>query len=163
MKKIKTIKVKIPAGVEDGMRLRVVGEGEVGYRGSNPGDLFLRLSVIPHPRFKRDGNDIYSEVPISFYQAALGTTIETETVDGKVKLKVPAGTQTGKVFRLKGKGIPVLNRSARGDHMVVVSVITPSKLTKREKELFKELAKEKGEAVDPFSSGDEGFWSKITS
>lgn len=158
LRRSKTIKVKIPAGVDDDSRVRVTGEGEVGYRGSASGDLYLRLNVENHPTLKREGEHIYSDVPISFYQAALGTSVETETVDGKVKLKIPAGTQSGKVFRLKGQGVPVVNSSYRGDHFVTVRVVTPTKLTKKEKELFKKMADENGEAVEV----DEGFWSKFS-
>ncbi len=155
----KNLKIKIPAGVEDGMRIRIANEGEVGYKGSNFGDLYLRLHVKPHPDFKREHENIYTETPISFYQAALGTEIDTPTVDGEVKLKIPAGTQSGKVFRIKEKGAPVLNSSRRGDHFVTVHVVTPTKLTKKEKELFKQLADENGESVDI----DEGFWGKFKS
>lgn len=153
----KKLKIKIPAGMDDGQRLRILHEGEAGYKGSTFGDLYLRINVKPHPSFKREGEHIFSEIPISFYQAALGTEIETETVDGKVKLKIPAGTQSGKMFRLKGKGVPYLNDSGRGDHIVTVRVVTPTKLTKKEKELFKKLAGENGESVDV----DESLWSKI--
>lgn len=158
-RRIKTLKVKIPAGVEDGQRIRVSGEGEVGYKGSNFGDLYLRLHVAEKAGFKREGADVYTEMPISFYQAALGTSVDVPTVDGKVDMKIPAGTQSGKVFRMKGRGTPILNDSGRGDHFVTVHVITPTKLTKKEKELFKQMASEKGEAVDV----DEGFWSQFKS
>lgn len=156
-RRVKTIKIKIPAGVEDGQRIRIPNEGEVGYKGSNFGDLYLRLHVGNNPKFKREGPNIYTEAPISFYQAALSTEIEVQTVDGPVKVKIPAGTQSGKVFRLKGKGAPILNGSGRGDHFVTVHVVTPTKLTKKEKELFKQLAAEEGESVKP----NEGFWAKF--
>lgn len=159
LRRTKTLKVKIPAGVADGMRIRVAGEGEVGYKGSNFGDLYIRLHVEPSPQFKREGNNILSEIPISFCQAALGTEVETPTVDGAVRLKIPAGTQSGKVFRLKGRGVPILKRSGRGDHLVTVHVVTPTKLTRKEKELFKKIAEEKGEVVDL----GEGFWDKFKS
>lgn len=158
-RRVKTIRVKIPAGVGDGTRIRITGEGEVGYRGSNFGDLYLSISVGRHRQFRRDGNTIFSEVPISFYQAALGSKIEVDTLDGQVMLKIPAGTQSGKIFRLKDKGVPNLNSSGRGDHLVTVKVITPSNLTKKEKELFKKLAEENGESV----SLDESFWEKFKS
>ena len=158
-RRLKTLRVKIPAGVDDGMRIRVSNEGEVGYRGSNFGDLYLKLGVAKPKNLIRDGSNTYSEAPVSFYQAALGTEIETETVDGKVKVKIPAGTQSGRQFRLKGKGIPILNSSKRGDHIVTAKVVTPTKLTKKEKELFKKLADESGESVNV----DEGFWSRFTS
>jgi molecular chaperone DnaJ len=159
----KTINVKIPAGVEDGQRIRITNEGEVGYQGSNFGDLYLRLRVSENSKFKRQHENIYTEVPISFYQAALGTEIETPTVDGNVRLKIPSGTQSGKVFRIKGKGAPILNSSGRGDHFVTVHVMTPTKLNKKEKELFKKLAEEKGESVNPPTGGDEGFWDRFKS
>jgi molecular chaperone DnaJ len=158
LRQTKKIKVKIPAGVDDGSRVRITGEGEVGYRGSSNGDLYLRLHVKPHPTLKREVENIFSEIPVSFYQAALGTSVDVLTLDGQVKLKVPAGTQSGKVFRLKGKGVPIVNGSSRGDHFVTVRVVTPAKLTKKEKELFKKLAEEKGESVEV----DDGFWSKFT-
>ncbi|MEJ0021562.1 MAG: molecular chaperone DnaJ [Candidatus Doudnabacteria bacterium] len=159
VRRTKTLNIKIPAGVEDGQRIRIPNEGEVGYKGSNFGDLYLQLHVSGDKNFKREGSTIYSEAPLSFYQAALGTEVEVQTVDGPVKLKIPAGTQTGKVFRLKSRGVPVLNGSGRGDHLVTVHVVTPTKLNKKEKELFKQIAQEKGEAVDV----DEGFWSKFKS
>jgi molecular chaperone DnaJ len=159
VRRVKNLKIKIPAGVEDGQRIRIPNEGEVGYKGSNFGDLYLRLHVASKIGFKREGADVYSEAAISFYQAALGTEIDVPTVDDKVRMKVPAGTQSGKVFRLKGRGAPVLNGSGRGDHFVTVHVVTPTKLNKKEKELFKKLAEEKGEAADI----DRGFWSKFQS
>lgn len=159
MRRSKKLEVKIPSGVDDGMRIRVNGEGEAGYKGSSPGDLYLSLNVSPHPEFKREGTDIYLEIPISYYQAALGTSIEVPTIDGRVKLKIPSGTQSGKVFRMRGKGVKNINSSSHGDQFVTANVVTPAKLTKKEKELFKQLAEEKGEVVDV----DESFWSKFTS
>ncbi len=156
-RRTKTLKIKIPAGVEDGQRIRVSNEGEVGYKGSNFGDLYLRLHVAGHSTLRREGADVHSEIPLSFYQAALGTKVMVDTVDGKIELKVPPATQTGKVFRLKSRGAPVLNGGGRGDHFVTVKVITPTKLTKKEKEVFKKLADDHGEAVDV----DEGFWGKF--
>jgi molecular chaperone DnaJ len=158
-RRLKTLQVKIPAGVEDGQRIRISGEGEVGYRGSAAGDLYIRLHVRTHKEFKRQAENIYSEIPVSFYQAALGTKVLVDTVDGKVELKVPAGTQSGKVFRLKGRGAHILNGSGRGDHLVTVKVVTPTKLTKKEKEAFKKIAEDHGESVDI----DESLWSKFTS
>ncbi len=153
----KAVKVKIPAGIEDGQRLKLTGEGEAGYRGSRSGDLYIVVNILPHPRFKRDGYDIYTEVPVSFYQASLGAKVEIDTVDGKVILKIPAGVQSGKVLRLKGKGVPHMDDHGRGDHLVIVRVVTPQKLTRKEKELLRQLAAEKGEAVDV----DESLWRKI--
>lgn len=153
----KTIKVKIPAGIENGQRIRLAGEGEVGYRGSAAGDLYIVIKVKPHLEFKRDGFDIISDVPVSFYQAALGAKVEINTVDGKVMLKIPAGTQAGEILRLRSKGVPHLESRDRGDHLAVIRVITPTKLTRKEKELFKELGSENGESVDI----DESLWGKI--
>lgn len=157
-KNYKTLKIKIPAGVDNGSRIRVTGEGEAGYRGSNFGDLFLRIKVKPHPQFKREGFDIYLDKDISIYQAVLGTNIRIPTVDGEVDLKIPAGTQSGKVFRLKGKGAVELNGRGKGDQFVTINVVIPTKLSKKEKELFKELAKEKGDDVGT----EDGFWSTFS-
>lgn len=156
-KQSKKVKINIPGGISSGQRLRLSGEGERGYRGSMPGDLYVMIEVAPHQEFRRDGFDIITEVPVSFYQAALGANIEMETVDGKVTLTVPASTQSGKVLRLKHKGVPRLNGNGRGDHLAVIRVITPKKLTKKERELFKDLATESGESVNI----DKSFWQKI--
>jgi len=156
---VKTIKVIIPPGIEDGQRIRLAGQGEMGYTGGRAGDLYIRIQVKPHPTLRREGRNILSEVPISFYQAALGTRVDVETVDGVVELKIPAGTQSGKVFRLRGKGVPYLNSKKRGDHLVTVRVVTPTKLTKREKELLRKLAAEKGELVDI----EKSAWDRIKS
>jgi molecular chaperone DnaJ len=141
----KTLEVRVPAGIDDGQRIRVTGEGEVGYKGSNPGDLYLLIHVLPDKVFTRDGQNIMLEVPISFAQAALGTKIVVPTVDGEVELKVPAGTQSGKVFKLSGKGVPFVGSSRRGDMLVTVLVLVPQKLTKKETELLKKLHEEGGE------------------
>lgn len=153
----KKVKVVVPPGVEDGQRLKLSGEGEPGYRGSQNGDLYLAIRVRPHPEFRREGFDILSEVPVSFYQAALGGKIEINTVDGPMRMKLPAGTQSQKVFRIRGKGAPHLESSRRGDHLVTVRVVTPTKLTRKEKELLQKMAEERGESVD----ADEGLWGKI--
>lgn len=157
IRRIKNLKVKIPAGVENGSRIRMTGEGEIGYRGSKPGDLYLHLFVSKHSSFKRQGGDIYSEVPLSFYQAALGASVNIPTVHGEMKLKIPSGTQSGKVFRMKGQGAPIINSSSKGDHFVTVHVVTPTKLTKKEREIFKQLAEETGETVEV----DESFWDRF--
>ncbi len=138
----KTIKVSIPAGIDNGQRIRVRGEGEQGYRGSAVGDLYIQIEVQPSKEFLRKGFDLYKEAKITFSEAALGTTLETETIDGSVKIKIPAGTQSGKVFRVSDLGVPHLNHSGRGDMYVTVIVHTPEKLTKRQKELFKQLEEE---------------------
>jgi molecular chaperone DnaJ len=153
----KTIQVKIPAGIDNGQRIRVSGEGEVGYRDTNPGDLYLVVRVQPHPDFKRDGYSLYRDVPISFAQAALGAKANVQTLDGEIELKIPAGTQSGKVFRVGGKGVPHINSSRRGDLFVTARVIVPNKLTKKESELLQKLAGLEGETVEV----NKGFWESI--
>jgi molecular chaperone DnaJ len=134
--------VNIPAGVDDGINVRVTGEGEVSSRGGTPGNLYVVLTVKPHPFFKRQGNDIQYELPISFAQAALGDEVEVPTVDGKsTLLKIPAGTQSGRSFRLKGLGVPVVHSTARGDQHVIVKVVTPTNLTAEQKQLLEEFAR----------------------
>ncbi len=133
------IKIKIPAGIEDGGVIRFAGLGEAGERGAPAGDLFVRVRIKPDPRFKRQGDNIYSEKTISVSQAALGDKVDIETVDGPVKLKIPAGTQPGKQFILRGKGMPRLKGRGRGDHIVTVKVRIPTYLTREQKEKLKEL------------------------
>lgn len=145
VKRTRRVKVKIPPGVDHGSRLRLAGEGEAGVRGGPPGDLYIGLRVKPHPIFKRDGNNIICEVPISFTQAALGAEIRVPTLNGRARVKIPPGTQTNKIFRLKGQGIPYLRSSGRGDHWVRVVVETPVNLTREQKELltrFQELSRD---------------------
>lgn len=156
-KQKKTINVAIPAGIDSGQRIKVLKQGQVGYRGSQPGDLYILIQVKPHPIFRREGYDIISEAPVSFFQAALGGTVEIDTVDGKVELKIPAGIQSGKMLRLREKGVPYPDSVKRGDHLAVLRVVTPTKLTRNEKEIFKKLAEGRGESVDV----DEGLWGKI--
>ncbi len=139
-KRQRSILVKIPAGVDDGSQIRLSGEGEAGFRGGSPGNLYVSLSVLPHEFFIRDGDNILYELPINFAQAALGAEVEVPTLDGKVKLKLPASSQTGKVFRLKGQGVPHLHRGGRGDQLVTLFVATPESLTKKQRQLFEELA-----------------------
>jgi molecular chaperone DnaJ len=152
------IKIKIPAGVDNGSRLRVAHEGEAGQRGGPPGDLYVYLFVKQHKLFTREGNDVICEVPINFVQATLGDEIEVPTLDGKVKLKIPEGTQTGTVFRIRDKGIAHLRGHGRGDQHVRVKIITPKKLTDRQKELLQEFAKAGG--ADP-TSEEKGFFKKF--
>ncbi|MED3725387.1 molecular chaperone DnaJ [Priestia filamentosa] len=148
VKKQKKISVKIPAGVDDGQQLRVAGQGEPGVNGGPPGDLFVVFSIRGHEFFEREGDDIYCEMPITFSQAALGDEVEVPTLHGKVKLKVPAGTQTGTNFRLRGKGVPNVRGYGQGDQHVVIRVITPTKLSEKQKELLRDFAEESGETVD---------------
>lgn len=145
VKKRRKIHIKIPAGIDDGSQLRVSGEGESGVRGGPPGDLYVVIRVKDHDFFDREGDDIYCEVPITFAQAALGDEIEVPTLTGKVKLKIPAGTQTNTYFRLKGHGVPRLRGIGQGDQHVKAVVVTPTKLSDRQKELLREFAKLSGE------------------
>ncbi len=154
----KTIEVKIPAGIDNGQRIRINGEGEAGYRGSDAGDLYLVVSVSSVKNFTRDGVTLLKELPISFTQAALGAKIIVKTLDGDIELKIPAGTQSGTVFRVKGKGVPYINESnRRGDLMVTAYAVIPKKLSKKEKDLLKEIAEERGEVVQI----DESLWDSI--
>jgi molecular chaperone DnaJ len=145
-KRERSILVRIPAGVEDGSRIRLSGEGDAGVKGGPSGNLYLILSVKQHEFFIRDGDNILYELPINVAQAALGIEVEVPTLDGNVKLKLPAGSQAGQLFRLKKKGIPHLYGSGRGDQMVRLMVVTPDSLTKKERQLFEELAKTLGPA-----------------
>ncbi|HIE33935.1 MAG TPA: molecular chaperone DnaJ [Candidatus Altiarchaeales archaeon] len=142
------IRVKIPAGVDTGHRLRVKGEGDVGIRGGPPGDLYVVIHVKPHKIFERHGDDLFLEIPITFSQAALGAEIEVPTLESKAKIKIPPGTDTGTVFRLGGKGMPHLGGKGRGDENIRVRIVTPKRLSAREKELFEELAKLENEPKD---------------
>ncbi|HWB32021.1 MAG TPA: molecular chaperone DnaJ [Acidobacteriaceae bacterium] len=135
-----TILVKVPAGVEQDTRIRYQGEGEAGRFGGPAGDLYVVLSVKPHKFFERDGDDLHCVMPISFPQAALGTEIQIETLEGAATLKVPEGTQSGKTFKLRGKGVPHLNEHGKGDLIVEIRVATPQKLSKAQKELMRQLA-----------------------
>jgi molecular chaperone DnaJ len=139
------IEVKIPPGVDTGSRLRVSGEGEAGGKGGPPGDLYVEVNVRPHNIFTRDENDLLMEATISFTQAALGDEIIVPTLDGKAEMKIPPGTQNGQVFRLKGKGIPGLHMSGKGDELVKIKVAVPTRLTDRQKELLREFAQISGE------------------
>jgi molecular chaperone DnaJ len=146
--RMKALSIKIPAGVETGSRLRVRGEGERGQNGGPPGDLYVYITVEEHPFFKRDGNDIRCEVPISFPQAVLGGEIEVPTLDGTTKLKIPPGTSSGTEFVLKGKGIQKLHGHSRGNQIVKVFIDVPKKLTPRQRELIEELARITGEDTE---------------
>jgi molecular chaperone DnaJ len=154
VRKAESLAVKIPPGVDNGSRLKLRNEGEAGFGGGPSGDLYVVIHVKEHALFVRQDNDVIIEVPISFPQAALGTEIEVPTLEGKVHLKVPAGTQSGKVLRLKGKGIIDLHGYGRGDQLVRVSVETPRSLTARQRELLEEFAQLDGKAVNhPLSKG----------
>jgi molecular chaperone DnaJ len=157
--KERTLSVNIPAGVEDGTRIRLAGEGEAGLRGGPTGDLYIFLSVAPHELFQRDGADIFCKVPISMITAALGGQLDVPTVDGsKTRVKVPEGTETGKQFRLKGKGMPVLRSKVTGDMYIQVEVETPKSLTRRQRELLEEFERESNKETSPASAG---FFSRV--
>ncbi len=155
----RTLQVNIPAGIEDGTRIRLSGEGEAGLRGGPAGDLYLFLSVKPHPLFQREGADIFCRVPISITTAALGGQFDVPTVEGgKTRVKVPEGTQTGKQFRLKSKGMPVLRSAQMGDMYIQVVVETPSNLSRRQRELLQEFEQASSEENNPESAG---FFARI--
>jgi len=135
----KTLSVKVPPGVDTGDRIRLSGEGEAGLEGGPPGDLFVQVNVLPHEIFQRDGTDLYCEVPVDFVDAALGGELEVPTLDGRVKLKVPAETQTGKLFRLRGKGVTPVRGGSPGDLMCRVVVETPVNLGNKQKELLRQF------------------------
>jgi molecular chaperone DnaJ len=155
-----SLNVRIPAGVDTGSRLKLRGEGETGGHGGPAGDLYVLIQVAEHPIFVRDGVDIVCDVPVSFAQAALGTEIDIPTLDGRRKLKVPAGTQSGHLFRLRGLGVPDLNGYSRGDQVVRLAVETPRTLSARQRELLEEFARISGEEVHPMS---KGFLEKVKS
>ena len=157
--KERTLSVNIPAGVEDGTRIRLAGEGEAGLRGGPAGDLYIFLSIKPHEFFQRDGADLFCKVPISMTTAALGGQIEVPTVDGSAtRVKVPEGSESGKQFRLKGKGMPVLRSKVSGDMYIQVEVETPKSLTKRQCELLEEFERESHKETSPESAG---FFARV--
>ncbi|MCR2803199.1 molecular chaperone DnaJ [Paenibacillus soyae] len=161
VKKQRRIKVNIPAGVDDGAQIRMSGEGEGGLRGGPAGDLYIVLRVKPHEFFDREGDDIYCEVPLTFVQAALGDEVEIPTLTEKVKLKVPAGTQTGTYFRLKGKGVPKLRGYGTGDQHVKVTIVTPTNLTDEQKELLRQFGGVSGESASEQEEHHENIFKKM--
>ncbi len=157
--KERTLSVNIPPGVEDGTRIRLAGEGEAGMRGGPAGDLYIFLAIKPHEFFQRDGADIFCKVPISMTTAALGGQIEVPTVDGAAtRVKIPEGSESGKQFRLKGKGMPVLRSKVSGDMYIQVEVETPKNLTKRQRELLEEFERESHKETSPESAG---FFARV--
>lgn len=147
----KTLSVKVPPGVDSGDRIRLAGEGEAGEAGGPPGDLYVQIRIRPHPIFTREGSDLYCEMPISFVTAALGGEIEVPTLEGRVKFKVPPETQSGKVFRLRGKGVRSVQGHGVGDLLCRVAVETPVHLNDRQKELLRELDESLGEKHEKHS------------
>tara|TARA_R110000868_G_scaffold45045_2_gene149856 strand:- start:26615 stop:27790 length:1176 start_codon:yes stop_codon:yes gene_type:complete len=167
VRKNRTLTVNIPAGVEDGTRIRLAGEGEAGARGGPRGDLYLFLSCKPHELFERDGANLYCRAPASMVSAALGSTLEVPTIEGgKAELKIAAGSQTGRRMRLRGKGMPRLRGGPRGDMVVELFVETPRNLCERQKELLKEFCALSGEGCNPDSDGFfnkvKQFWNDVT-
>ncbi|MFB4211878.1 molecular chaperone DnaJ [Shouchella sp. 1P09AA] len=158
VRKKKTINVKVPAGIDNGQQLRVSGQGEAGTNGGPAGDLYVVFQVREHEFFERDGEDVYCEVPLTFPQVALGDEIEVPTLTGKIKLKIPAGTQTGTNFRLKGKGVPNVHGRGQGDQHVQVRVVTPKNLNENEKELMREFAGMSGGRPE---EQNDGFFDKL--
>ncbi|HKY17410.1 MAG TPA: molecular chaperone DnaJ [Rhizomicrobium sp.] len=159
VQKERTLTVDVPPGVEEGTRIRLSGEGAAGSNGGPPGDLYIFLSVAEHPIFQRDGHDLHCRVPVSFVMAALGASIEVPTLDGgRAKVAIPEGTQPGRQFRLRGKGMPVLRSAQRGDLYVELAVETPVKLTRRQKELLREFDNESQAGTHPEA---EGFLTRL--
>lgn len=159
VRKRRKINVKIPAGIDDGQQLRVPSQGEPGVNGGPAGDLYIVFHVRSHEFFERDGDDVYCEMPITFVQAALGDEIEVPTLHGKVRLKIPAGTQTGTKFRLRDKGIPNVHGRGKGDQHVLIRIVTPTKLSEKQKDLLREFAEVSGQA--PQGEHEESFFSKV--
>jgi molecular chaperone DnaJ len=141
------IKIKIPGGIDDGSRLRITGNGEAGIRGGPRGDLYVVIHVKEHEIFERDGENLYCEIPVSFTTAAIGGEIHVPTLEGPAELKVPAGTQSGTVFKLRGKGMTILNNNARGDLMARLIIAVPKKLTAEQRKKLQEFAELVGEEV----------------
>lgn len=152
----KKLSVKIPAGVDSGQQIRLSGEGEPGPKGGPAGDLYIVLNVKEHAHYRREGYDIYYDLPLNIAQATLGSDVQIETLDGRVDLHIPAGTQHGRTFPLRQKGVPHLRSPQRGTMFVVASVNVPTKLSARQRELFEELAREFGEEPD-----DKGFFDRM--
>ncbi len=148
--------VKVPAGVDDGSRIRIPGSGEAGIRGGSAGDLFVYLNVPHHALFRRDGTDTFVDVPIAYTQAALGATISAPSLEGDLQVAIPAGTQTGTTLRLRGRGMPTVRGTQRGDHHVTVHVVVPSKTNKKQRELLEAYASAGGDAIE-----DKSFFERV--
>ncbi|MDP3043948.1 MAG: DnaJ C-terminal domain-containing protein, partial [Bacillota bacterium] len=165
IRRMRDVTVKVPAGVDNDFRLRLVGEGEPGTRGGPPGDLYVYISVRDHEVFEREGNNVIMELPITFVQAALGAEVEVPTLEGKASIKIPDSTQTDTVFRMRGRGVPYLNGRGRGDQMVRVTVVTPTKLNEQQKELLRAFDQavmgKKVAGVERGKKEDKGFLGKV--
>jgi len=161
VRKTRQIKVKVPAGVDSGSRLRVAGEGEAGIRGGPRGDLYVYIHVKPHKIFKRENDDLICEINITFVQAALGDEVEVPTLEGSAKIKIPEGTQSGTIFRMKGKGIPNVSGYGRGDQHVVARVVTPVRLSEKQKTILREFARLDSERPLGASGTDKSIFEKM--
>jgi len=163
----KKLKVKVPVGVYEGAQVRVIGEGEAGEHGTPSGDLYIVISLKPHKIFERDGADLYCTMPVTFPQAALGAEVDAPTLEGKIKIKIPAGTEGGRVFRLRGHGVPdVRTGSQKGDLYVRVQIAVPKKMSARQQQLLREFADEAGDEIYPERSSFLGkvkdFWEDLS-
>jgi len=156
VERTRTLTVKIPAGVDEGSRIRIASSGEGGTRGGPPGDLYVYLSVAQHARFRRDGADLFLDIPISFTQAALGGTVAVESLDGPLELALVAGTQTGSAYRLRARGMPHVRGGSRGDLLVTVHVAVPTKLSRRERDVLEEYAELRGDKIE-----DRSFFERV--
>ena len=159
VKKTKRVTVSIPAGIDEGQAVSLRGQGNAGKNGGPAGDLIVGIHIRPHPQFQRDGTTVLYEQPVTFYQAVMGAELEIPTIDGKVKYNLPAGTQTGTTFRLRGKGIPELRGRGRGDQYVTIRIQVPTSLNSEQKEALRAFAEAMGEDV-PEESGLKGFFDK---
>ncbi len=160
LRQLRRITVKVPAGVDSNQQIRISGEGEAGPRGGPFGNLYVALDVQPHPLFLREGNDLIFELRLNVAQAALGEDLDVPTIDGSERMRIPAATQTGQTFRLRGKGVPYLRQQGRGDQIVVTRVVVPQKLSEQQRKLFQEL----GRTFEPEEQGgerDDGFFGRI--
>nr|WP_297279672.1 molecular chaperone DnaJ [uncultured Butyricicoccus sp.] len=158
VRKSRTLKVKIPAGIDDGQSIQLRGQGNAGTNGGPNGDVIVTIAIRPHPIFNRDGNNVICDIPISFPQAALGDTLQVPTIDGKVEYTIPEGTQNGTVFRLKGKGIQNVNGRGRGDQYVRVTIEVPTRLTEHQKRLLRDF---ESSTTDENQAQRKSFWDKV--
>ena len=154
----RTLKVNIPAGIDDGQSIQLRGQGGAGVNGGPAGDVIVTISIRPHPLFTREGSNVICEIPISFAQAALGDTLQVPTIDGRIEYTMPEGTQSGTVFRMRGKGIQNVNGRGRGDQYVRVNIEVPKNLTSRQKELLREF---ENSTTDDNQAQRKSFWDKV--
>jgi molecular chaperone DnaJ len=155
------LEVKIPVGVDSGSKIRLQGEGQPGRLGGPNGDLYLIVKMASHPVFERKGDDLHAEVPVSFADAALGAEIRVPTITGKGTIRIPAGTQSGQQFRLRGKGVPDLRGGERGDELVTIHVVIPKQLSQEQRNLVEQLGHSLGRDVTAQPVGTKGFFDKV--